>query len=197
MSLFATEADPSTATENSLYSWSTVDAAQTSIEQQLASLFSLPWDNYTADSLPGSVNGTETSIFAEQDVTVTSSTPYFSSLPPSELQLDSSYPTTSAWLFTTPPALLHSTVATDPDSTSDSSTFTTNSSYFFGAAVEVTTEAASFLDPLAGDGKDGASDWWDVAAMCFKGFIFCTIIIGAVLGNALVIISVRRNRKLR
>lgn len=33
--------------------------------------------------------------------------------------------------------------------------------------------------------------------LCIKGLIFGTIIIGAVLGNALVIISVHKNRKLR
>ncbi|KAG5673807.1 hypothetical protein PVAND_003823 [Polypedilum vanderplanki] len=33
--------------------------------------------------------------------------------------------------------------------------------------------------------------------LCLKGFIFGTIIIGAVLGNALVILAVRKNRKLR
>lgn len=39
--------------------------------------------------------------------------------------------------------------------------------------------------------------WPIVIITCVKGFIFGTIIIGAVLGNALVIISVQRNRKLR
>lgn len=35
------------------------------------------------------------------------------------------------------------------------------------------------------------------SVLCIKGFIFGSIIIGAVLGNALVILAVRRNRKLR
>lgn len=35
------------------------------------------------------------------------------------------------------------------------------------------------------------------SVLCIKGFIFGFIIIGAVLGNALVILAVRRNRKLR
>lgn len=39
--------------------------------------------------------------------------------------------------------------------------------------------------------------WGDFLALVLKGFIFGTIIIGAVLGNALVIISVQRHRKLR
>lgn len=39
--------------------------------------------------------------------------------------------------------------------------------------------------------------WVELTIMCVKGIIFGTIIIGAVLGNALVIISVQRNRKLR
>ncbi|XP_055587637.1 uncharacterized protein LOC129740071 isoform X2 [Uranotaenia lowii] len=37
----------------------------------------------------------------------------------------------------------------------------------------------------------------DVAILCMKSLIFGSIIIGAVLGNALVIISVHKNRKLR
>lgn len=35
------------------------------------------------------------------------------------------------------------------------------------------------------------------SVLCIKGFIFGSIIIGALLGNALVILAVRRNRKLR
>ncbi|KAL1397200.1 hypothetical protein pipiens_009937 [Culex pipiens pipiens] len=37
----------------------------------------------------------------------------------------------------------------------------------------------------------------EVSVLCMKSLIFGSIIIGAVLGNALVIISVHRNRKLR
>ncbi|KAH8313504.1 hypothetical protein KR067_007236, partial [Drosophila pandora] len=39
--------------------------------------------------------------------------------------------------------------------------------------------------------------WLDVSLLVLKGFIFSSIILAAVLGNALVIISVQRNRKLR
>lgn len=39
--------------------------------------------------------------------------------------------------------------------------------------------------------------WIDITILCIKIMIFGTIIVGAVLGNALVIISVQRNRKLR
>ncbi|XP_031618268.1 octopamine receptor beta-3R-like isoform X2 [Contarinia nasturtii] len=39
--------------------------------------------------------------------------------------------------------------------------------------------------------------WFLLTIICIKTIIFGTIIIGAVLGNALVIISVQRNRKLR
>ena len=35
------------------------------------------------------------------------------------------------------------------------------------------------------------------SVLCIKGFIFGSIIMGAVLGNFLVILAVRRNRKLR
>ncbi|KAK5645172.1 hypothetical protein RI129_006472 [Pyrocoelia pectoralis] len=40
-------------------------------------------------------------------------------------------------------------------------------------------------------------DWTDLLIIIVKGFIFVTIILSAVLGNALVIISVHRHRKLR
>lgn len=41
------------------------------------------------------------------------------------------------------------------------------------------------------------NDWVDLSVVIIKGIIFSSIIIAAVLGNALVIISVQRNRKLR
>lgn len=41
------------------------------------------------------------------------------------------------------------------------------------------------------------ADWGDLLLLAFKAFIFGTIILSAVLGNALVIISVHRHRKLR
>lgn len=40
-------------------------------------------------------------------------------------------------------------------------------------------------------------DFAEISVLCIKSFIFGSIIIGAVLGNALVILAVRRNRKLR
>lgn len=40
-------------------------------------------------------------------------------------------------------------------------------------------------------------DWTDLMFLIFKAFIFGTIILSALLGNALVIISVHRHRKLR
>lgn len=41
------------------------------------------------------------------------------------------------------------------------------------------------------------SDWTVLFVLVIKGFVFGTIIISAILGNALVIISVHRHRKLR
>lgn len=158
--------------------------------------------------------------------TVTSPSPLSSSLVPSELLLDSSSPaaassTTSGWLFATQPsystgassssAAFLSSVATFPATAGSTSApllvansaaavlaYNSSSAAYAldGGSGMTTTENASFaLD--AGEELMGNGDWMDVAAICFKGFIFCTIIIGAVLGNALVIISVRRNRKLR
>ncbi|KAI9585026.1 octopamine receptor beta-3R isoform X1 [Glossina fuscipes] len=48
--------------------------------------------------------------------------------------------------------------------------------------------------PAIGLGND---NWMDLLIVIVKGFIFFSIILAAVLGNALVIISVQRNRKLR
>lgn len=39
--------------------------------------------------------------------------------------------------------------------------------------------------------------WIEFTLICVKSIIFGTIIMGAIFGNALVIISVQRNRKLR
>lgn len=44
---------------------------------------------------------------------------------------------------------------------------------------------------------DGEMSLATYSVLCIKGFIFGSIIIGALLGNALVILAVRRNRKLR
>uniref|UniRef100_A0A1B0FI84 G-protein coupled receptors family 1 profile domain-containing protein n=1 Tax=Glossina morsitans morsitans TaxID=37546 RepID=A0A1B0FI84_GLOMM len=43
----------------------------------------------------------------------------------------------------------------------------------------------------------GNDNWMDLLIVIVKGFIFFSIILAAVLGNALIIISVQRNRKLR
>lgn len=47
------------------------------------------------------------------------------------------------------------------------------------------------------DGSDDEMSFTMYSILCLKGFIFGSIIIGALLGNALVILAVRRNRKLR
>ncbi|CRK89463.1 CLUMA_CG003204, isoform A [Clunio marinus] len=54
------------------------------------------------------------------------------------------------------------------------------------------TNQTSLYDTLATD-----LDGFQITMICLKSFIFGSIIIGAVLGNALVILAVRRNRKLR
>lgn len=56
-----------------------------------------------------------------------------------------------------------------------------------GSSPSINERSATDTDPK----------WIEVALICIKSVIFGTIIIGAVLGNALVIISVQRNRKLR
>jgi hypothetical protein len=65
----------------------------------------------------------------------------------------------------------------------------------FASAYPYPTNASQLADPVHGD--DGDSDITQISVLCIKSFIFGSIIIGAVLGNALVILAVRRNRKLR
>lgn len=61
------------------------------------------------------------------------------------------------------------------------------------------TFAPNYLNTTQLSDPDGADerDITQISILCIKSFIFGSIIIGAVLGNALVILAVRRNRKLR
>lgn len=80
------------------------------------------------------------------------------------------------------PVMVAFTDSVPYSSSSSSADAATNSSF----VTSPTTTAAVVEDR-----------WVELTIMCVKGIIFGTIIIGAVLGNALVIISVQRNRKLR
>lgn len=60
-----------------------------------------------------------------------------------------------------------------------------------------TTELLASASSNTNENELHHNDMLQLSLVCFKGIIFGTIIIGAVLGNALVIISVQRNRKLR
>lgn len=51
--------------------------------------------------------------------------------------------------------------------------------------------------PSTGDAQNIDNDWLDVLILIFKASIMISIIVAAVFGNLLVIISVMRNRKLR
>lgn len=61
----------------------------------------------------------------------------------------------------------------------------------YNRSLDATTTQIVDLDPLQ------HNDITNISVLCVKSFIFGSIIIGAVLGNALVILAVRRNRKLR
>lgn len=74
----------------------------------------------------------------------------------------------------------------------------------FSSTLSITTvtilENSSFLlhnRSKAATSDNSHSDWTVPFILIVKGFIFGTIIVSAVLGNALVIISVHRHRKLR
>ncbi|XP_073821134.1 octopamine receptor beta-3R-like [Musca autumnalis] len=62
--------------------------------------------------------------------------------------------------------------------------------------ASVTTTTSITTDVSLVDDND-SDNWMDLSVVIVKGFIFFSIILAAVLGNALVIISVQRNRKLR
>jgi hypothetical protein len=64
-------------------------------------------------------------------------------------------------------------------------------SQFYNRSLDATTTQIVDLDPFQ------HNDITNITVLCIKSFIFGSIIIGAVLGNALVILAVRRNRKLR
>ncbi|XP_058980337.1 octopamine receptor beta-3R [Musca domestica] len=82
-----------------------------------------------------------------------------------------------------------------------------NSSYFgspFNLSLSENSTTTSLLSSMASITSDvsiaddsDSDNWMDLSVVILKGFIFFSIILAAVLGNALVIISVQRNRKLR
>lgn len=82
-----------------------------------------------------------------------------------------------------------------------------NSMASFSATFATTTTSASFSGSIPSDNhtianmttnnEDLNPEWLNLLVLVTKGCVFGTIILSAVLGNALVIISVHRHRKLR
>ncbi|XP_055677409.1 octopamine receptor beta-3R-like isoform X1 [Lutzomyia longipalpis] len=83
-----------------------------------------------------------------------------------------------------------SLVTTDVPQQHDNFTVQSSDSRFIGP-----NSSTSIIERITAADEDNSKLF--IIVLCIKGFIFGTIILGAVLGNALVIISVRRNRKLR
>ncbi|GAB0092528.1 Octopamine receptor beta-3R [Sergentomyia squamirostris] len=81
-----------------------------------------------------------------------------------------------------------SLVTTDVPQQNDNFTVQSSDTRFIGS-----NSSTSIIERIT----DEDSTKLNIIILCIKSFIFGMIIIGAVLGNALVIISVRRNRKLR
>ncbi|XP_065359270.1 octopamine receptor beta-3R-like [Calliphora vicina] len=83
-----------------------------------------------------------------------------------------------------------------PNSTSSHSAFAFNSTHnddsIYGHNYN---SSLSSLTTASAEQED--DNWMALSVIILKGFIFFSIILAAVLGNALVIISVQRNRKLR
>ncbi|XP_034116929.2 octopamine receptor beta-3R-like isoform X2 [Drosophila albomicans] len=74
---------------------------------------------------------------------------------------------------------------------------TTALELFSTVASNMTANANANISSQIEPSDQLEDSWVDVSLLLFKGFIFSSIILAAVLGNALVIISVQRNRKLR
>ncbi|XP_059608929.1 octopamine receptor beta-3R-like isoform X2 [Phlebotomus argentipes] len=83
-----------------------------------------------------------------------------------------------------------SLVTTDVPQQHDNFTIQSSDTRFIGP-----NSSTSIIERITTADEDNSKLF--IIVLCIKGFIFGTIILGAVLGNALVIISVRRNRKLR
>uniref|UniRef100_A0A336MGH6 CSON000177 protein n=1 Tax=Culicoides sonorensis TaxID=179676 RepID=A0A336MGH6_CULSO len=66
-------------------------------------------------------------------------------------------------------------------------------------ASSISTNASNFTEsePKISGNDDPERSALDLTILCIKGLIFGSIILGAILGNSLVIISVHKNRKLR
>lgn len=71
------------------------------------------------------------------------------------------------------------------------------------AGATITPNNFSLLDDIGADGVEGindganSADWLDVVYLVFTASLMLFIIIAAIFGNLLVIISVMRVRKLR
>lgn len=81
----------------------------------------------------------------------------------------------------------------------DLSSVTTQANNFVLNDSSSRTNATNFTEPepkISGNDQAERSAL-DLTILCIKGLIFGSIILGAILGNSLVIISVHKNRKLR
>ncbi|XP_044312776.1 octopamine receptor beta-3R isoform X1 [Drosophila rhopaloa] len=77
------------------------------------------------------------------------------------------------------------------------SSFPSSESPFEFLATVGPNITANASDIVVESQEELEESWLDLSLLLLKGFIFSSIILAAVLGNALVIISVQRNRKLR
>ncbi|XP_023292810.2 octopamine receptor beta-2R [Lucilia cuprina] len=123
-----------------------------------------------------------------------SSSPAVTHIPPS-LSIDSS--------LQYPMAVLDGTLAQmEPNATTahllhNSVISTATSALASAAAAASTANTTLLLDDDGGGGTDSDGDWFDDAILALKAFVMLFIIIAAIFGNLLVIISVMRVRKLR
>lgn len=88
-----------------------------------------------------------------------------------------------------------STIPLNDELVGNLSTLSPNNSY--GNSSDAINSTSTVFSSTSLEQHDASNEMLETSILCIKGIIFVSIIVGAVLGNALVIISVHRNRKLR
>ncbi|XP_037729205.1 octopamine receptor beta-3R isoform X1 [Drosophila subpulchrella] len=152
----------------------------------------------TTMTLPITAASTAATFVAVNATTATSTNSSSSNLQPATLTSH-----ISAAAATTPTILPITSQFVDASLTSlsltaTSSSFSSSESPFeFLATVGPNLTGSNGSEIVAEHPEELEESWMDLSILLLKGFIFSSIILAAVLGNALVIISVQRNRKLR
>jgi len=109
----------------------------------------------------------------------------------------SSLPITSQFVDASLTSLSLTATSSDASYSSPFSSYSSSDSTFELLSTVGPNITANGSDITVDNQAELEESWLDLSLLLLKGFIFSSIILAAVLGNALVIISVQRNRKLR